>query len=272
MAAYGDLDKEFDPARARARRQAGADIQQKRDVLARRQAQLGGGPGGAFIKAEQGAIEGSQAQLAQADEGINAAQTAELRRMREVEGAQAFQRGEREATLAFQQKQLDTTMGLEREKFGESQRQFSEQLKFNKSQSDRAGSQWDKTFAQSQKKIAFDQDLANREFAATMADNFLTQVGNMWANRIPREQIDTLMRDVGIIKDKSGKWVIQTPDTLFGDPHTRSTVEGGAGTSKKQLESPNWFTAGIQRQGFRDEQGRRYTLNKDGTRSYIDRE
>jgi hypothetical protein len=96
-----DYNKQFEVARNRAATQANADLQAKKDALARRAAQLGGGPSGAFIKAEQGAIDETQKNLGAANEQIDAAQQAEARRIKEVQDAQRFQTSEREASQTF---------------------------------------------------------------------------------------------------------------------------------------------------------------------------
>lgn len=96
-----DYTKQFDVARSRASTAANADLQAKRDALARRAAQLGGGPSGAFIKAEQGAFDETQKNLGAANEQIDAAQQAEGRRIKEIQDAQRFQSSEREATQQF---------------------------------------------------------------------------------------------------------------------------------------------------------------------------
>jgi hypothetical protein len=101
------MAKEFDYQRNRAAQAENANVQAKRDALARRQAQLGGGPGGAFIKAEQNVLDESQNRLATVNEGIDAAKRSEERRIGEIENAQAFQRGEREAGQTFVAGQAD---------------------------------------------------------------------------------------------------------------------------------------------------------------------
>jgi hypothetical protein len=101
------MAKEFDYQRNRAAQAENANVQAKRDALARRQAQLGGGPGGAFIKAEQNVLNESQDRLATVNEGIDAAKRSEERRIGEIENAQAFQRGEREAGQLFAGEQAE---------------------------------------------------------------------------------------------------------------------------------------------------------------------
>lgn len=92
---------EFDYARKRAAQQEASNLQQQRDALARRQAQTGGGVRGALIKQEQVASDNSAQRLAQANEGIDSAQRAEERRIREIDEGRQFARGEREASQSF---------------------------------------------------------------------------------------------------------------------------------------------------------------------------
>lgn len=99
--AYDDVRSEFDYQRKKAASAENANLQAKRDALARRQAQLGGGPGGAFIKMEQQAQDESAKRLADANEGIDTAQRAEMRRIREIEEGRKFQTSEREASQTF---------------------------------------------------------------------------------------------------------------------------------------------------------------------------
>jgi hypothetical protein len=70
--------------------------------MARRAAQLGGGPSGAFIKQEQLAMDASAQRLGEANEAIDAAKAGEMRRIREMEEGMNFQREEAGAQRTFQ--------------------------------------------------------------------------------------------------------------------------------------------------------------------------
>ncbi len=96
-----NADAQFDVARKRAANQEAANLQGQKDALARRAAQLGGGPSGAFVKQEQVASNQSAERLGQANEGIDAAQQAETRRIGEVLQGQEFARGERVGSQDF---------------------------------------------------------------------------------------------------------------------------------------------------------------------------
>lgn len=92
---------EFDYARKRAAQQEASNLQQQKDALARRQAQTGGGVSGALMKQEQVASDASAQRLQQANEGIDTAQRAEERRIREIEEGRRFTTSEREAAQGF---------------------------------------------------------------------------------------------------------------------------------------------------------------------------
>jgi len=107
-----DYQKQFDVQRQRASQQENALVQNQRDALNRRLAAMGGGPGGAAIKLEQQIGDESAQRLQQANEGINAAQSAEEARTRDVQQARDFARSEREAGQSFQQSNLNKQQEL----------------------------------------------------------------------------------------------------------------------------------------------------------------
>lgn len=108
MAVREDIAKEFDYSRQKAKESVGAGVQQKRDAITRRAAQMGGGPGGAMIKAEQQAIDSGDKQLADANAQIDSAQRGEMRRIGEIEEGRAYQTKEREAGQTFQSTEAGT--------------------------------------------------------------------------------------------------------------------------------------------------------------------
>ncbi len=93
---------QFDYARQKAAQTEGANLQGQKDALARRAAQLGGGPSGAFVKAEQTAGNDSAQRLQSANEGINQQQAAALRDVNMTQLGQQYQTSEREAGQGFQ--------------------------------------------------------------------------------------------------------------------------------------------------------------------------
>jgi hypothetical protein len=106
------VDKQFEVNRQKAASQETAQVQGQRDALARRAAALGGGPGGAFVKAEQNAMNESAQRLGAANMEIDAEKDAELRRMGELETQLNVQREEAQAgrDLETWKTELATTM------------------------------------------------------------------------------------------------------------------------------------------------------------------
>ena len=92
---------QFDLARKRAQQQSASNLQGRRDALQRRFAQLGNLDSGARLKIEQLAENEESQNLAQANEGIDAAQNSEMGRRREILQAQEFSRGERLGSQGF---------------------------------------------------------------------------------------------------------------------------------------------------------------------------
>lgn len=105
MALGDDVGKQFDYQRQKAATREAANLQGQKDAMARRAAQLGGGPSGAFIKQEQIAGDQSAARLADANAGINEAQNAEVRRLNEVKEGRDFQTSERLGSQGFATKE-----------------------------------------------------------------------------------------------------------------------------------------------------------------------
>ena len=91
----------FELARKRASQQEGAALQGQKDAIARRSAQLGGGPSGAMIKQEALAADASQKRLGDVNEGINAQEQAEAMRVREIQEGRQFQTSERLGSQEF---------------------------------------------------------------------------------------------------------------------------------------------------------------------------
>lgn len=90
----------YDAQRQKAAQQEAGNLQSQRDALARRQAQLGGGPGGAFIKAEQMAGDESAQRGQQANASIDSAQAQELRNVKMTQLGQQFTTSERQGSEA----------------------------------------------------------------------------------------------------------------------------------------------------------------------------
>lgn len=102
----------YDYQRQKAAQQENANLQGQKDALARQAAALGGGPSGAFIKADQMAGDASAQRLQQANEGINQAQAQEMRGVDQTQLGQQFQTSERLGGQQFQQGNLDKQNAL----------------------------------------------------------------------------------------------------------------------------------------------------------------
>jgi hypothetical protein len=87
--------EEFDVQRKRATQQNAAAVQGQKDALKRRFAALGNVNSGAAIKQENLAVDSGQRRLADTNEGIDAAQRAEIRRRVETDEGRKFQTSER---------------------------------------------------------------------------------------------------------------------------------------------------------------------------------
>jgi hypothetical protein len=105
-AAY-DPKPEFDYQRQKAAQQVNAQVQQQKDALVRRAAQLGGGVNGAMIKQQQVADQQGGERLDQANDAINTAERAENRRISEKQADQQFASDEAQRGRDFSAGQSD---------------------------------------------------------------------------------------------------------------------------------------------------------------------
>lgn len=113
---------QYDVARERAQQRENAALQQNKDAIARRAAQMGGGPSGAMIKLEQQAADESTQRLAQENRAIDAAE-AEQQFLREERAAdrgvsirgQDIQKDLGLKGIETQRYGIDTSAGLTRE-------------------------------------------------------------------------------------------------------------------------------------------------------------
>ena len=136
------VQKDFDTQRGLATSAENSNLQMRRDALARRQAALGGGPGGAFIKAEQNEMNQSADRIGAANAQIGAAQNAEMRRIDELEQAQRIQREQfdKQHGLASQQFQF------QKDQFGKQFDLANQQFALDKDKYANANKQWQSTF------------------------------------------------------------------------------------------------------------------------------
>lgn len=109
-----EIQKQYDPMRRRLQTQEAANLQSQKDALARRAAQMGGGPSGAFIKQEALANDAFARRLQDGNEAIDAQQAAEARRVAEVQEGRDFARQERLGGQEFASKQSALDRMLQR--------------------------------------------------------------------------------------------------------------------------------------------------------------
>lgn len=201
--AYDDVRSEFDYQRKKAASAENANLQAKRDALARRQAQLGGGPGGAFIKMEQQAQDESAKRLADANEGIDTAQRAEMRRIREIDEGRKFQTSEREASQTFARGER---IGSQEWQSGQAQTQRDWQTGEREASqgfatSERLGSQ---EFAAGQAETQRDWQTGEREASQTFAaEQQQKEIDARFA--LQKEQIEAAAKEGKLNRDQAQK-------------------------------------------------------------------
>ncbi len=95
------INQQADVQRKRVAQTEGTQLQGQKDALARRAAQLGGGPSGAFVKQEQIAGDKSAERVQSANEGIDAQANAQMNELRKTQQAQEYGTSERVAGQEF---------------------------------------------------------------------------------------------------------------------------------------------------------------------------
>jgi hypothetical protein len=173
------VDKQFEVNRQKAASQETAQVQGQRDALARRAAALGGGPGGAFVKAEQNAMNESAQRLGAANMEIDAAKDAEMRRIGELETQLNVQREEAQAGRDLQTWQTEFAGALQ--KYG----------------MDEEAARWGQNFAFEQDKFKTTTDLAKEENKINAASAVLTNYQNLLSVMTPAEA-EGLLQDLGL--------------------------------------------------------------------------
>ncbi len=153
-----DITKQYDPLRQKAQQQEATNLQGQKDALARRAAQLGGGPSGAFIKQEGVASDASAQRLQAANEGINAQQQGAINQAADVQAGREFTTSERQASQAF----ASGESALQR-KYQTGEREAGQEFTTGERQSGQefAGTQTDKTIQAA--KDAQDKQIASAE-------------------------------------------------------------------------------------------------------------
>ncbi len=163
---------QFDIARDRAKEQEGANLQTQKDAMARKLAASGGGPGGVGIKLDQQVSDASAKRLADANQGIDAAETADIERKAETEAGRAFATSERIGSQGFASDQ-----GALARRFATSEREGSQgfqtgileqQQKFSTDERE-AGQEFASGEAGLQREFATGERLGGEKFASTEA-------------------------------------------------------------------------------------------------------
>jgi len=201
QAIQNDVANQFDKQRNRAFQQENVNRMAAQEALKRRAAALPGAPGGAFIKQEQMANDDSANRLAQANEGIDAAQNAELRRLREVqqgqdfgaseaEKARQFQSAERLGSQSFQQANIDKQLSAQAQ-----QQAFQNKL----AESGVTGKYGD---ADTMQKQTFDYTKGQdaKEYEQNTKNNVLATIINLKNSGYSSNQISGLLQNLGIDK------------------------------------------------------------------------
>jgi hypothetical protein len=215
--------------------------------MARRSAQLGGGPSGALIKQEAIAQDQSAQRLQGANEGIDAAQNAENRRIREMEDARKFQTSERLGGQEFASAQREASQGFaaaqreQQNKFGaqqsnvEASRAEAMRLQQNIFGSEQAAIGRD----ESERQARIAQGIQSSQFSQTldrdwqkfqhemMVDDFNMKMANKMANE--KDPLERLLSGDGI---NGGGWKGAALGTAVGGV-PGLILGGGAGKKYK---------------------------------------
>lgn len=209
-AAAPNPNEQFDYQRQKAAQSENAQLQQQREAIRRRGAAMGGGPGGALIKQEQLAADSSGQRLAQANEGINVAQSAEDRRIRELQQAQQYQTSERLGSQGFtaeqaaMQRKYGTSERLGSQEFTSGQNAIQTRLAeagltgtYNgqdtlaKTQADKAANQWQQTFD-------YTKGNDQKEYDVNVKNNIAAQIQNLKTAGYNPDQIGQILHNLGL--------------------------------------------------------------------------
>jgi hypothetical protein len=202
-------NNEFDLARRRAQQQESQNLGAQKDALARRAAQLGGGVSGALIKQEQIATDESAKRLGQANEGIDAAQRQEQRRIDEIAQGQEFMRSEREATQSFASGERKAG-----EKFAQTQlaTQLTAQKDMQARQIKAAAEEGRLTREQADKQLNELSRQFDMEFQENLKTNYINSVISAHNSGIKPEDMRRLLDEIGVGFTPDGRMTFITPD------------------------------------------------------------
>lgn len=200
------VNQQFDLNRQKAAQTEGAALQQSRDAMARRAAQLGGGPGGALIKAEQLAANESTARLQGANREIDAAKDAEMRRMGELETQLTLQKEEAQAARDLDIWKTDLSNALT--KYG----------------LDVQSDQWAADFGMKQDAQKFLEGQTGYENKENVRTNIISTIISLKNSGIPPDQVGGILKSIGYDYESLGI-----------DP---SAITGVQGLTEKAPEAP----------------------------------
>ncbi len=234
-----DIQGGYDAQRRKAAEQEGANLQGQRDAIARKAAQLGGGPSGAMIKTEQNAADTSAQRLQGANEGIDSAQNQELRGVHMTQLGQQYQTSEREAGQQFTQGQQgrqfaheDTSQaaglrGQESLMFGQqafqAQQAKAAQNFAHKETATAQGiqqGQFDKTFGQNKEQFEANFGLEGQKFAEqTHVDDENIKIAHQMADK--KDMMEQFFGNIGA----AGHWF----NNLGGGGNSGGLLEAAGG-------------------------------------------
>lgn len=199
QAIQNDVANQFDKQRSRAFQQENVNRMAAQEALKRRAAALPGAPGGAFIKQEQMANDDSANRLAQANEGIDAAQNAEMRRLREVQQGQDFGASEAEKARQFQSAER---LGSQSFQQANIDKQFAAQAQQQAMQNRmaEAGLTGSYNGADTMQKQTFDYTKGQdaKEYEQNTKNNILATIINLKNAGYASTQISGLLKDLGL--------------------------------------------------------------------------
>lgn len=196
---YKGVDAQADLARRRSSKQESVNLGQNKEAMARRAAQLGGGPSGALMKQDTLAENASAERLQAANEGIESSRMAEHGRIAGVLQGQEFQRGERLGAQKWQSGEAAS-----QRKWGTSERLGGQQFTASQNAA-QIKAQFDMQAAQI--KAAADEGKLNRAQAQAQLDELTRQYNIDTAANKQTNTINTILsaNNSGLKPDVIGK-------------------------------------------------------------------
>ncbi len=232
------LPDPFDRARSLARDEENAGLAANRDVLARRQAQLGGGPGGAFVALEQQDRNASAKRLGETNLNIGAAERTILEQRAEAEKGRTFQREERVGTEGFQsgQSALDRALskygvdtGAETSRYGvdvgastsrysvdtqakTARAEIDAKVKMQSDEIEAQAAQGALTREQADKQLAVLKEQSDREFTQNVLTNFVNGILSAKNSGIDPSKMAELLSGLGVTTNPDGTLTVTSPN------------------------------------------------------------